>query len=397
MNKTKVLIAGGGIGGLSAGIALLQRGFDVEIFEQASELREFGAGIQISPNGNRALASLGGFEELHGMSNPSESKEIRLWNTGKTWPLFDLGDAAVRKYGHPYMTVYRPDLLRVLADGVKRLKPDAVHVNARCEGVEQTGDTVRLRLADGRGFTGNVLIGADGVRSRVRASLFGEEPVLFSGMVAWRTLIPMEKLPQKFRRSVAVNWIGPGGHVVHYPIHGGAFMNWVGTLEGNVWDGPPWSTPATVEQCRAAFAGWHADIHEMLAQAQPVTRWALCGRPFLDSWAKGRAALLGDACHPTLPFLAQGAVFTLEDAVVLARCLQAHADPQAALQRYDVLRRPRAYRMMEGASDNTKRFHNPALASPDTAEQFVSREWQSDAINDRYDWLFTYQADKVAV
>ncbi|CAM2169693.1 salicylate hydroxylase [Paraburkholderia sacchari] len=397
MSLPKILIAGGGIGGLSAAIALLQRGFDVDVFEQASELREFGAGIQLSPNGNRALASLGVFNTLHRLANPSDAKEIRLWNTGKSWPLFNLGDAAVRKYGFPYMTVFRPDLLRVLADEVRRLKPDAVHTDARCEDVEQDGCKVHLKLGDGRVFTGDVLVGADGVHSKVRHALFGQAPTLFSGMIAWRTLIPMERLPEKFRRSVAVNWVGPGGHVVHYPIQGGSLMNWVGTLEGGQWDSPPWTAPAEIEQCRAAFANWHEDILEMLSHAPSVTKWALCGKPMLDGWVKGRATLLGDACHVTLPFLAQGAVHSIEDGVVLARCLEKYADPETALQRFDAVRRPRTYAMVQGSADNTSRFHNPALATVETAEKFISREWQSGAISERYHWLFTYDVDTIPV
>ncbi|MPW11161.1 NAD(P)-binding protein [Paraburkholderia sp. CNPSo 3155] len=399
MSKTKILIAGGGIGGMSAAIALLQRGFDVEVFEQAPEVREFGAGIQTSPNGNRALNSLGVFENLHRLANPSDAKEIRLWNTGKTWPLFNLGDAAVRKYGFPYMTVFRPDLLRVLADEVKRLKPDAVYTGARCEDVEQTDDgKVHLKLADGRVFTGDILVGADGVHSKVRQALFGPAETLFTGMIAWRTLIPMEKLPEKFRRSVAVNWVGPGGHVVHYPIQGGSLLNWVGTLEGCQWDNPSsWTAPADIEECRAAFAGWNEEIEEALSYAPSVTKWALCGKPQLEGWVKGRATLLGDACHVTLPFLAQGAVHSIEDGVVLARCLEKYSDPETALQRFDAVRRPRTYAMVQGSSDNTSRFHNPALATVETAEEFISREWQSNAIGERYDWLFTYDVDTIPV
>lgn len=390
MSADRILIAGGGIGGLAAAIALLQRGMAVEVHEQADELREFGAGIQISPNGNRALDALGVFEALRALSCNAASKEIRLWNTGRTWTLFDLGDAAVRKFGYPYMTVFRPDLLRVLADAVHRLDPHAIRVGSRATGVRQHDDGAELELADGRRIRGRAIIGADGVHSRVRASLFGADEVLFSGMVAWRTLIPMDRLPPSFTRSVAVNWIGPGGHVVHYPVQGGRVMNFVGTLEGNVWPAPPYSALATREACAAAFAGWHEDIHTMIGQAPAVTRWALCGRRDLDTWTRGHATLLGDACHPTLPFLAQGAVHTLEDAVVLARCLERHADVPTALTRYDALRRPRAYQMMRGAADNTGRFHNAALAQPDTAEAFVAREWQSRAVSDRYDWLFTY-------
>lgn len=397
MTQRKVLIAGGGIGGLSAAIALLQRGFDVEVFEQAAELREFGAGIQISPNGNRALNSLGVFEALHQLANPSDGKEIRLWNTGKTWKLFDLGQAAIKRYGFPYMTVFRPDLLRVLSDEVRRLKSDAVHLDARCVGVKQNGGTVELELADGRTFQGDVLVGADGVHSRIRAALFGQDATLFSGMIAWRALIPMSSLPERFRRSVAVNWVGPGGHVVHYPIQSGKLMNWVGTLEGCTWEGPPWSTPANTDEALQAFTGWHEDVRTMLSQAPAVTKWAMCGRPFLDNWVKGHATLLGDACHATLPFLAQGAVHSIEDGVVLARCLQAYGDIAQALARFDELRRPRTYRMVRGAADNTSRFHNPALASVDTAEAFISREWQSAAVSERYDWLFEYDVEAVEV
>lgn len=397
MSKLKVLIAGGGIGGLAVAIALLKRGFDVEVYEQAGEMREIGAGIQISPNGNRALQALGVFDALQKLSCKADAKEIRLWNTGKTWKLFDLGAEAVNQYGFPYMTVFRPDLLRVLGDEVRRLGSDILHLGARSVGMSQTADGVTLELADGRKVSGDVLIGADGVHTKIRVALFGEDETLFSGMVAWRTLLPMEALPERFQRSVAVNWVGPGGHIVHYPIKAGTIMNFVGTLEGKTWPSAPWSAPATREECVAAFSGWNEDINTMLAHAPSVTKWALCGRRFLETWTHGRATLLGDACHPTLPFLAQGAVHSIEDAVVLARCLEKYADVPFALKRYDEVRRPRAYRMVSGAAENTSRFHNPALANPEEAEVFISREWQSKTIKDRYDWLFTYDAENVQI
>lgn len=396
MSKAKILIAGGGIGGMASAIALLQRGFDVEVFEQSDQVREFGAGIQISPNGNRALDSLGVFSTLKDLSCNAASKEIRLWNTGQTWTLFDLGGESVRKFGYPYLTVFRPDLLRVLADEVRRRSPECIHVGAKVQSIEDTGNGVTLTLADGRIFRGDALIGADGVHSRVRQVLFGVDEVQFSGMVAWRTLIPMDALPERFNRSVAVNWIGPGGHVVHYPVQGGRMMNFVGTLEGATWAGPPYRADATREECAAAFSGWHEDVLAMIAHAPSVTRWALCGRRFLDTWTRGRATLLGDACHPTLPFLAQGAVHTLEDAVVLSRCLEKYGITDG-LGRYDALRRPRTYQMMRGAADNTSRFHNEALRTEVSAQAFVDREWQAQAISDRYDWLFSYRADEVEV
>jgi salicylate hydroxylase len=190
----KVLIAGGGIGGLAAAAALLQRGVDVEVYEQASELKEVGAGIQISPNGNKVLDALGVFQTLKSLSCDPERKEFRLWNSGKPWPMFTLGKSVIEKYGYPYLTVYRPDLHQTLADRVRALKPDAIHLSSGAAGCEQSASGVTLVLRDGRRVAGDVLIGADGVRSVVRNTLWGPTDPGFSGMVAWRGLIPMENL-----------------------------------------------------------------------------------------------------------------------------------------------------------------------------------------------------------
>ncbi|CAN1549128.1 UbiH 2-polyprenyl-6-methoxyphenol hydroxylase and related FAD-dependent oxidoreductases [Burkholderiaceae bacterium] len=393
MTHPKILIAGGGIGGLATALTLLQNNIDVDVYEQASELREVGAGIQISPNGNRVLDHMGVFEPLKSLSSPTQGKEIRLWNTGQTWPLFDLGKAAIDKYGYPYMTAFRPHLLQVLAEAVQALKPDAIHLNARCNGFEQSDAGVTLHFDGAASVSGDALIGADGLHSKIRAGLFGAAPPDFTGMVSWRALIPMEVLPEHLARPVATNWVGPGGHVVHYPLHAGKVMNFVGTLEGNTWSGPPWVSPATVDAALTAFEGWHEDVRTMIRHAPSFLKWALCGRPFLDHWSQGRVTLMGDACHPTLPFLAQGAVFTLEDAVVLQRCIRQDAhDLPTALQRYEAARQERAYRMVRGASDNTSRFHNPILANAEQGVAFIEREWQQTAIGSRYDWIFNYNA-----
>jgi salicylate hydroxylase len=395
--KPHVLIAGGGIGGMAAALALLQRGFDVDVFEQAGELREIGAGLQISPNGNRALDSLGVFQDLKALSCPTEGKEVRHWQSGKTWKLFDLGGESIRKYGFPYMTVYRPDLLQVMADCVRRHKPDAIHLGKRLVDLDRRGDTVSLEFADGSRARGAALIGADGVNSVVRRALFGDDPVRFTGMVAWRALLPMQSLPARMARMVASNWIGPGGHVVHYPLQRGELMNFVGVLEGATWDGPPWTAGATVDECVAAYAGWNDDVLEMIRRAPAILKWAMLVRDFLDAWSVGRATLLGDACHPTLPFLAQGAVMAIEDGVVLARCLEAYDDIGVALQKYEQARKERTYSMVRGAADNTYRFHNQALADAEGAGAFIDREWRPEAIAARYDWLFTYDVNTAPI
>lgn len=394
----KVIIAGGGIGGMSAALGLLRKGIDVEIYEQAPEIKEVGAGIQISPNGCRALDALGVFQTLQKLSCDPVRKEFRLWNTGKAWPLFDLGKSAIEKYGYPYLTVYRPDLLDTLADAVRALKPDAIHLGCRAAGLEQDDTGATLVLADGRKIRGDVLIGADGWRSVIRNTLWGECNPEFSGMVTWRGLIPMERLPQHMQAHVGSTWIGPGAHVVSYPLHRGEIMNFVATIEGKTWTTQAGCEPGTTEECLADFAGWHADVQTMIRLSPTLLKWALMKREPIERWTLGRVSLMGDACHATLPFLAQGAVHSIEDGVVLARCLEeGQAMPAAALQRYESARIERTSRMVRGATSNTGRFHSPELATEESADRYLAREWSSEPIADRYDWLYAYDAAKVAI
>jgi salicylate hydroxylase len=389
-----VLIAGGGIGGLTAAAALLQRGIDVDVYEQAPELREVGAGIQISPNGNKVLDDLGVFETLRALSCDPERKEFRLWNTGKPWPMFSLGKKVIEQYGYPYLTVYRPDLHQTLADRVRALKPDAIHLDSGVAGCAQDAEGAELQLRDGRRVRGDALIGADGVRSAVRTAIWGPCDPEFSGMVAWRGLIPMENLPDHMRASVGSTWIGPGGHAVTYPLRRARFMNFVATIEGKTWTAAAGSEPGSVEECLADFRGWHEDVQTLIRLSPQLLKWALARRDPIPAWTQGRISLLGDAAHATLPFLAQGAVHSLEDGVVLARCL-AGVDPAAApeaLQRYERARIDRTSRMVRGATANTERFHSPELATEASAEQYLQREWSASPIHDRYHWLYEYDA-----
>ena len=394
----KVIIAGGGIGGMSAALALLKKGIDVEVYEQAAELKEVGAGIQISPNGCRALDELGVFQTLKGLSCDPVRKEFRLWNTGKAWTLFDLGKNAIEKYGYPYLTVYRPDLLDTLINAVRDLKPDAIHLGARAAGLEQDETRATLVLEDGRKITGDVLIGADGWRSVIRNTLWGECNPHFSGMVTWRGLIPMKDLPAHMQVHVGSTWIGPGAHVVSYPLHRGAIMNFVATIENKTWSSQAGCEPGTTEECLDDFKGWHEDVQTMIRLCPSLLKWALMKREPIERWSLGRVSLVGDACHATLPFLAQGAVHSIEDGVVLARCLEADKSlPAAALSRFEKARIERTSRMVRGATSNTGRFHSEELATEESAEKYLAREWSSDPIADRYDWLYSYDAAKAPI
>lgn len=397
IDSRKVLIAGGGIGGMSAALALLRAGFDVEVYEQASELREIGAGVQISPNGSRVLQSLGVFDRLQTMSCTPLGKVIRHWKTGKAWPLFDLEKMALNKYGVSYLTVYRPDLLRVLTDAVRDINPNVLVLGARCEGVEQDGSNIWLRLHDGRLVRGDVLVGADGVHSLTRRSLFADGDPQYTGLLAYRGTLPIERVPAQISRTIGTNWVGPGGHVVHYFLQGGKILNFVGTREVPNWVTPGWRSEAATKECLTEFAGWHSDVLAMIEQVPIFVKWALLDRPFLAHWSKGRATLLGDACHPTLPSFAQGVNMAMEDGVVLARCLQSFDDVQLALSRYEELRMERTYRMVKAATAFMPNFNHACLAEPEVAEAFIERTWNLDAIDERYDWLFKYDADTISV
>jgi 2-polyprenyl-6-methoxyphenol hydroxylase-like FAD-dependent oxidoreductase len=389
----RVLIAGAGIGGLTAALAALRQGHEVEVYEQASELKEVGAGVQLSANGTRVLYALGVGEELKSLSCEATGKEIRLWNTGETWKLFDLGKVSIERYGFPYFTVYRPDLLDVLARAVRRLKADAIHLGRKCVGFKQTDGEVRLDLEDGTTATGDALIGADGVHSRIRQTLFGADKPQFSGIIAWRGIIPMERLPARMERRVGVNWVGPGGHVVHYPLRGGAVLNFVGALERTDWQIESWSARGTTEELAADYRGWHEDIQTLIRNIPVPHKWALMARPPMPRWTVGRVTLLGDACHSMVPFLAQGAVMAMEDGLMLARALtELGGDVASRLARYEEARRERTRRAVEGSADNIARFHNRALADPVGARQYVEREWAGHNVASRYEWLFRYDA-----
>lgn len=397
MTRPRLLVAGAGIGGLAAALAALKTGCDVDVYEQAHELREVGAGLQLSANGTRVFYALGVGEELKALSCEATGKEIRLWNTGETWKLFDLGALSTERYGFPYFTVYRPDLLGVLAAAVRREKADAIHLGVKCIGFTQDDTSVTLQFQN-REAKGDVLVGADGVHSRIRQGLFGPDKPQFTGIIAWRGIVPMERLPKPMARMVGVNWVGPGGHVVHYPLRAGSVMNFVGALERSDWQVESWSARGTTEELAADFRGWHQDVHALIRNIPLPYKWALMVRPPMERWTVGRVTLLGDACHSMVPFLAQGAVMAIEDGYILARALtEAGGDVPSRLLKYENARRERTRRAVEGSAANITRFHSRALADPVKAREYVDREWAGQNVAERYEWLFRYDVTTAAI
>jgi salicylate hydroxylase len=383
-----ILIAGAGLGGLTAALALTQRGHRVRVYEQASELKEVGAGVQLGANGTRILIALGLEAAMRDVVCEAAGKEIRLGSTGQTWRTFDLGETSVERFGAPYWMVHRGDFHAVLLRAVPR---DIIRTGMAAAGFTQTDSGVTLHLASGEQVTGDVLIGADGVHSRIRQQMFGQGKARFTGIMAWRGLVPMERLPPHQRTLVGANWLGVGGHVVTYPLRRGALLNFVGVVERDDWQVESWNEPGSREECLRDLGTWHEDVKTIIRNIDTPYKWALLGRDPLEAFAQGRVCVMGDAAHPTLPFLAQGANMALEDAVVLARCLDL-GEPTEALRRYEAARLDRTAAIVRGSSDNTKRFHNKALGSPQGAAAYVEREFAPEKVRQRYDWLYEYDA-----
>ena len=381
----KILIAGAGIGGLTAAACLLRAGHDVQILEQAPALTEVGAGIQISANAMHVLNSLGLAEAIASTSVRPEAYVFRLHDSGEVISQFALAQEHLRLHRAPYNQLHRADFQLLLADTARRLKKDVIRLDSRVTGFEETPAGVRVRLANGDTASGDLLIGADGVKSAVRAQIAGAAQPVYSGDAAWRLTIPTHKLPPGFMDPVMSVWMGPAAHVVCYFLRAGALLNFVGLVETDEVSEESWTARFPWDKLKADFAGWHADIPTVidLAERDACYRWSLFYRPPIANWSTRRATLLGDSVHPTLPYLAQGAAMAIEDAAVLTRAL-GMADVPEALQIYQRSRIERTTRIMEGSSGNRELFH---MRDQQQLRQAFARRDEGAARNA---WLYSY-------
>lgn len=389
MKKDKrVLIAGAGIGGLAAALALLRRGFSVDVFEKAPVLGEVGAGVQISPNAMRVLVDLGLEQPIRDVCFIPQAREMLLWNTGYKSTAPARNEEMIARYGYPHCTIHRADLHSILLEEVRRFPTATIRLGAQAVGFEQDDDAVTLNLDGGGQHRGDVLVGADGIHSVIRHQMFGVSSARFTGGLAWRGVIPVERLPASMRERNGQNWVGTHGHFIVYPIRRGELINVVGHVDRSDWQVESWFEVGETEEFLRDFKGWNEEIQILIRAIDQPFKWALFLHDTLSRWSIGRATLLGDACHPMVPYLAQGANQALEDGLILARCLDAFDDVETALARYDALRIPRTTRVVEESSANQARYHDPSLDDPVAGKAYVERAWANQ--QDLRSWVFAY-------
>jgi salicylate hydroxylase len=340
---TRVAIIGGGIGGLTAANALSRAGIEVTVYEAAAELKEIGAGVALHANAMRVLRAIGVEDAVRKVSGRSQWQTNRNWKTGRVISKTSRQQSAAA-FGLLGATVHRADLLDVLADA---LPADIVTLGKRCTEVLPDGDMAVARFADGGEIEADIIVGADGIHSPVRASLFGPDAPRFTGKICYRSVIPTAAVRGARPDTDLGQWFGPHGTIVLYPLRGEELINVVCHYDDDSYRHESWVTECGREEVLQRYAGWHESLLRLFAAGDTWYKWALYDRDPIPQWTRGRVTLLGDAAHPMLPYLGQGACQALEDSAVLATALTAEAaDPPTGLVRYERTRRPRASRVV---------------------------------------------------
>ena len=393
MARMKVLVVGGGIGGITCMLALRQRGVDAQLFEQAAAFGQVGAGIQVSSNAARILLKLGLGPALKKVATYPEARDYRGWDTGERLYYTQLGQKAEAHFGSPYYAAHRAELLDVL---LSELDEYAVRLGSRVECVDQDDRGVTLTLADGTTAQGDILVGADGIHSTVRAQLLGKESPRYTGNVAWRGLVPAERVAHLNLGSVVGVWMGPNRSIVQYYVSAGRTFNWIGISRSPQPARESWLAEGKIEDALAEYDGWHSTIRTIIAATPKVLRQALYDREPLPDWQVGRIVLLGDAAHPMLPFYAQGGAQSIEDAYVLAGCIAEGQDkPLAALARFVKMRLPRTAWMQSLARHEEELYQSSDAATIKARNERmrVNRTPETATFPPEQERLYGYDAD----
>jgi salicylate hydroxylase len=389
----QALIAGGGIGGLAAAIELARRGITCQILERSNFAEETGAGIQLGPNATRSLQALGTLDAIEPLGFRPEAIVIYDGVSGDRLTSVPLGRAIEERFGAPYLTLRRADLHAALRAALAGLAGTTLRTGFELTAIDaEANNGVVSRAKDGSEAKGACLIGADGLWSGLRTIISPAASLRFAGATAWRAQLQRGTLPAPFAEPVVGLWLGPRTHLVHYPVGGGDDLNVVAVTEGGVTaDGASrqgWSQSGSTSDVIASFARWTKPAKDLLERVEGWRGWSLYRLTGLKNWSAGPLTLLGDAAHPVLPYLAQGAALAIEDAVTLAACLaEGPSDPASAFRRYEELRRPRAARVQRAARRFGFLYH---LGSPwaEARNLILARRREANALR-RFDWLYS--------
>jgi salicylate hydroxylase len=353
-----ILIAGAGIGGLTTALTLQRAGIPVRVLEQADQLFEIGAGVSLAPNATRVLNNLDILKQALAIGHVANRAAIKHYRTGAEMSGYETGAGMEKKWGSPFMQIHRADLHAILVDAVRGNDAQAIHLNARVETVSQDAEQVTVGTAAGT-FTGPCLIGADGIRSAVRGQLYAEEKPRFLGYVAWRGVVPLSMLKLPVVPDTAV-FLGPSKSLLRYKVRQGTAVNIVAFARSDTWAEENWSLPADPADLRANFADWSPEVLDLidaLATVGPY-KWGLFGRSPLPGWQQGRITLVGDAAHPMLPFLGQGAAMAIEDGMLLGRAIASSGTIEHALRRYENVRYARTMETVIRANEQGLKVHS---------------------------------------
>jgi len=395
----KVLIVGGGIGGLTAALCCLHFGHDVTVFEQAAELGDVGAGIQVPPNAMKVLEALGLAESLAEKAFRPEAIEARMGESGRYIFTIPLAQQAVDMWGSPYLHIHRADYIETLHKALNERAPQALRLGSVVIGCRPQDTGITLTLKSEEEFSGDVVIGAGGIKSTIRENLFGADTPHFTGNVAWRAVVPIERLKSHIPNPTACAWMGRGRHAVTYRLNGGKLVNFVGVVQRDDWKEEGWTEKGNVENVLRDFEGWHPVISELIhsIESDSLFRWALFDRPPLPNWSEGHVTLLGDAAHPMLPFMAQGAAMAVEDSWVLAREIsQSGRSLNESLEMYQSLRFKRTCKAQAASKANMNTFHQRSrLGQLKTyGPMWLAGKIMPSIVHRRMDWLYGFDVTK---
>ncbi len=359
MSAGRIAIVGAGLGGLAAANALLAKGFDVRLYEQSHELKEVGAGVQLSPNAMKVLMALGLDRGVVSNAFEPERHVVRSWKSGKVISATQMKGVYNHQFGAGYYGFHRHDLHAALLEPIPR---ERITLDAKCIGVETLADSARVRFADGRSIEADVVVGADGIHSVVREALFGKDDPRFTDHIVWRGVVPTEVLPKDLIEPDMTAWFGPHSTFVTYYMRGGTLVNWGGFCAAGDWRQESWRVEGDRSEALKTYAGWNPAITTLIANTDKLYKWALYDRDPLRQWTKGRITLLGDAAHPMLPYLAQGACMAVEDAYALSALLARREGTfEEKLKAYEALRLPRTAQVQRSSS---ARARTNELVSP---------------------------------